>query len=129
MPERGGNKLPVQDLLHTRIGPDLAGRLRLPWHGYRPGPRRPVRVDHQVARDPVQPGPDRAVIGAQLGQVTPGADEGLLHDVFRTRWVRAELLDVAAQGLGIERVQLADDRVGVAVQAVSRDISDRRHIY
>src|SRR6185437_9889736 len=125
--ERGGNELPVQDLLHTRIGPDLAGRL--PRHGYRPGPRRPVRVDHQVARDPVQPGPDRAVISAQPGQVTPGTDEGLLHDVFRARRVRAELLDVAAQGPGIERVQLADDGIGVAVQAVSRDISDSEHIY
>ena len=59
--------------------------------------------------------PDRAVIRAQLGQVTPCPDEGLLHDVFRARRVRAVLFDVAAQGLGVERVQLADDGISVAV--------------
>ena len=127
MLERGGNELPVQDLLQSGIGPDLPGRLLL--HGHRPGPRGPVRVDQQVARDPEQPWPDRPVIGAQLGQVAPGPDEGFLHDVVCARPVRAEPLDVTVQGFGMVRVQLADDGIGVAGELASGRIYDGGHVY
>ena len=127
MLERGGNELPVQDLLHPGIDPDLPGRLRL--HGHRPGPGRPGSVDQQVARDPEQPRPDRPVIGAQLGQVTPGPEEGFLHDVIRARRVGAELPDITLQGLGVEGVQPADDGIWVAAQPVSGNLRDSRHVY
>ena len=115
MLERIGNELPVQDLLEAGVGPGLPW---LPRHRHRPGLRGPVRVDQQVACDPEQPGPDRPVIGAQLGQVAPRPDEGFLHDVIRARPVRAELLYVTVQSLGVVRVQLADDGIGVAAQPV-----------
>jgi hypothetical protein len=46
--------------------------------------------------------------------VTPGPDEGFLHDVIRAGPVRAEPLDVAVQGRGVVRIRLADRGVGVA---------------
>jgi len=91
--------------------------------------RGAVRVDQQVTRDPEQPGPDGPVIGTQLGQVMPCPDEGFLHDVIRARPVRAELIDVAVQGLGVVRVQLADRGIGVAAQPVRDNICDSSHIY
>jgi hypothetical protein len=80
-------------------------------------------------RDPEQPRPDRPVIGTQLRQVTPGPDEGLLHDVVRARPVRTELLDITVQSLGIARVQLADDGIGVAAQPVLKSIRVSSHVY
>jgi len=80
----------------------------------RPGLRGAVRVDQQVARDPEQPGPDRPVVGAQLGQVTPCPDQDFLDDVICARPVRAEPLDVTMQGLAVLRVQLADRGIGIA---------------
>ena len=64
------------------------------------------------------PGPDGPVIGTQLGQVMPCPDEGFLHDVIRARPVRAELIDVAVQGLGVVRVQLAVRGIRVVAERV-----------
>jgi len=99
VPECGGKELPVQNLVQAGIGPRLPGRLHR--HDPRPCPRGSVRVRQQVARDPEQPWPDHPVIGSQLGQVTPGPDEGFLHDVIRAGPVRAEPLDVAVQGRSV----------------------------
>ena len=126
MLERGGNELPVQDLLHPGIDPDLPGRLRL--HDHRPAPGGPVPSISRL-RDPEQPRPDRPVIGAQLGQVTPSPEEGFLHDVIRARRVGAELPDITLQGLGVEGVQPADDGIWVAAQPVSGNLRDSRHVY
>jgi len=59
-------------------------------------------------------GRDWPVVAAQLRQVTPGPDECFLHDVIGARPVRAEPLDVAVQGPGVIRVQLAERGIGVA---------------
>jgi hypothetical protein len=61
--------------------------------------------------------------------VPPRPDEGFLHDVVRACPVRAELLDVTVQGLGVLRVQLADRGIGVAAQPVSGSICANIHIY
>ena len=61
--------------------------------------------------------------------MTPGPDEGFLHDVIRARPVRAELLDVAVQGLGVVRVQLADRGIGVAGQLAAGSLCVSSHIY
>ena len=77
--------------------------------------------------------PEGPVIGAEPRQVTPGPDEGFLHDVICARPVRAEALDVAVQGLGTKTVQPADPGVGVAEQLAPGSIRDGRmngrHIY
>jgi hypothetical protein len=112
--ERGGNELPVQDLLHPESIPISPG-----------GPVSSI----SRLRDPEQPRLDRPVIGAQLGQVTPGPEEGFLHDVIRARPVRAELLDVTVQGLGVERVQLADRGIGIAGQLADGRLCVSSHIY
>jgi hypothetical protein len=46
--------------------------------------------------------------------VTPRPDQGFLDDVISARPVRAELLDVTVQGLGVLRVQLADRGIRIA---------------
>ena len=56
-------------------------------------------------------------------------DEGLLHDVIRTRPVRAELPDVIVQSLGVVRVQPSDRGIGVAARPVCGNICDSSHIY
>ena len=76
-----------------------------------------------------EPGSDGPVIGAQLGQVMPCPDEGFLHDVIRARPVRAELIDVAVQGLGVVRVQLADRGIGVAGQVAAGSVCVSSHNY
>ena len=116
--EGGGNEFPVQDLIQPRIVAGILGPLRI--HGHRPCPCGPVGIGQQVARDPEQPGPDRAVIGAQLRQVTPGPDEGFLHDVIRARPVGTEPLDVDVQGPGVMGIELADRGIGVAGQLAAR---------
>jgi hypothetical protein len=73
--------------------------------------------------------PDGPVVGAHLGQVTPGPDEGFLDYVIRARPVRAELLDVTMQGLGVVRVQLADRGIGVAGQLAAGSLFVSSHIY
>src|SRR5947208_2670226 len=75
------------------------------------------------------PGPDGPVVGAQLGQVMPCPDEGFLYDVIRARPVRAELIDVAVQGLGVVRVQLADRGIRVVAERVWASICDSSHVY
>jgi hypothetical protein len=61
--------------------------------------------------------------------VAPGPDEGFLHDVIRAGPVRAEPLDVAAQGRGVLCMQLADRGVGVAGQLAAGSIDVYSHIY
>ena len=113
-PERGGNELPVQDLVQPGVIPGILGRLRRDHH--RPRPGGPVSVDQQVPGDPEQPWADRPVVGDQLRQVTPGADEGFLDDVIRGRRVMAEALGVAAQGIGVMEVEISDRRIGVGAR-------------
>jgi hypothetical protein len=45
--------------------------------------------------------------------VTPGPDEGFLHDVIRTCRVWAKPLDVKVQRLRVAAIQLANRGVGV----------------
>jgi hypothetical protein len=87
------------------------------------------RWPYRGSRDPEQPGPDCPVPGAQLGQVAPRPDEGFLHDVIRARLVRAEVLDIAVQGLGVVRVQLADRGIGVAGQLAAGSLRVSSRIY
>ena len=63
---------------------------------------------------PAPPGTDRSLIGGQLRQVTPGPDEGFLHDVIRADLVCGEPQDVTAQGQRVTRAQLAEHGVAVA---------------
>src|ERR1700759_2380123 len=109
------------------MGPGIVSGQRLDRH--RPGPRSPGGVDQQVACDPEQPGPDWPLIGPQLGQVTPGPDEGLLHDVVGARPVRAESLDVTVQGPGVLGVQVAEGGIGVAGELIAGSLRDSWHTY
>jgi hypothetical protein len=98
-------------------------------HGDRPGARGALGVDQQVARDPEQPRPDWPVIGTQLRQVAPGADEGLLHDVLGARPVWAEPCDAAVQRVAVTSVELTGRFVGVAGQRTAGGITDSSHDY
>jgi hypothetical protein len=134
--EGGGNEFAVQYLVQPRIGPGILRPRLVPgllgprrWHGQWPCLCGPVGVGQQVARDPEQPWPDGPVIGAQLRQVTPGPDEGFLHDVISARPVWAKPLDVAMQGAGVMKVQLADRGISVAGWLAARNVRGSRHVY
>jgi hypothetical protein len=61
--------------------------------------------------------------------VTPGPDEGFLHDVIRGRAVRAEPLHMSVQSCGMASVELADRGVGVTRELAAGLICDSRHLY
>ena len=74
-------------------------------------------VDHEVARDPVQPGTCRVVVaGHDLG-VPPRAHHRLLHHVLRELVVAREPHDVVVQRPRVRRVQGAQELVRVVVHA------------
>jgi hypothetical protein len=59
----------------------------------------------------------------------PCPDQDFLDDVIRTRPVRAEPLDVAVQGSGVVRVELADRGIGIAGQLAAGSLRVSSHIY
>jgi hypothetical protein len=61
--------------------------------------------------------------------VTPGPDEGFLHDVIRRRAVGAEPLHIAMQSHGMASVELADRGVGVTWELAAGLVRDSRHVY
>src|SRR5207248_20308 len=82
----------------------------------RAGAARPMQVGGQVARDPEQPGAHRPIGRAQRRSGPPRPQEGLLDDVLRQLTIAREPLDIAAQGMLVER----HDRAPLAILGPAR---------